>query len=594
MELYEKNLKFFQTNLPEYYDLIKSTPNKIEIKNDNIYMNKTPIYPHSISIDSENLSFNPIINPNWEKNFFFLEPTFWEEEYYITGKIINKIIKKAKSFSTYNKDGFYFEKDFLPATIIYGLLAGKHVDNLIKKYNFHSLFIYEPNPEFFKISLNFIDYQYIYEKLNERFFLWVKGKINYSSIEKFYYDRTITSTFFSLELTTYNHQLITDAKNKFSQIRSEKIRGWGTYEDEMKGIKNHFQNIEKYPLLTSSKKLDIPFCIVANGKSLEKNIEFIKKNKDSMIIVSVGTALKPLLKAGIESDFHIEQERIDTLIDALKDILPHFNGYFLGANVVSPQVFKMAKKPLMFIREAFTFSNFYPFLIGSSPIVGNAGFAFSSFFSNEIYLCGMDLGYRLNEKKHASNSFYDSMDDKESDGIKIEGNFSNDIYTNSLFLSSKKNIEKLIKAFSLKVYNLSDGAKIEGAIPLKDKTLPKIDKKKYILEIINHFKHTTKKEKNLNIHPILNAFYNSLDFSNIATKKELTGRIDFIEDSIKKMMQINPAIGALMRGSFYHILNHLYILSHKIDINNIDKLTNIKKELLKYEKDFKSITNKYF
>jgi hypothetical protein len=594
MNLYEKNLNFFKKHLPEYYNLIQSISDSIEIKNDNLYLNGKKLYPNSITSDSQMLSYNPIINPNWKKDFFFLEPDLWDKEYYITGKIINKIVSKAKKLPSYNKNGFYFDKDFLPSTVIYGLLAGQHLNNLVKKYDFQSLFVYEPIPEFFKISLHYVDYSYIYEKLNERFFLWVKGKINYSSIENFYYERTITSTFFSLELSTYEHPLILDAKNKFSQIRSEKIRGWGTYEDEIKGIKNHFQNIENYPLISSIKKMKIPFCVVANGKSLEKNIDFIKKNKNSMIIVSVGTAIKPLINAGIQSDFHIEQERIETLIDALKDVLPSFEGFFVGANVVNPNVFKMAKKPLMFIREAFTFSNFYPFLIGSSPIVGNAGFAFSNYFTDEIYLCGMDLGFRLNEKKHASNSFYDSLNDIENHGIKIEGNFSDDIYTNSLFLSSKKNIEKLIKAFSLKVYNLSDGAKIEGAIPLKDKVLPKIDKQKYISEILNNFKTTKRKEKNLNISPILNAFYKSLDFKNIKSKKELTGRIDFIEDSIKNMMKQNPAIGALMRGSFYHILNYFYIVAHKIDLKEIQKITDIKNDLMLFKNDFNSITNQYF
>ena len=167
---------------------------------------------------------------------------------------------------------------------------------------------------------------------------------------------------------------------------------------EIKGIKNHIQNINKYNLLTQKKKINAPFCIVANGKSLEKNIEFIKKNKDSLIIVSVGTAIKPLLKAGIESDFHIEQERIELLKEALKNILPNYNGYFLGANVVNPKVFEMAKNPLMYIREAFSLEDRFV-LTGSSPIVGNAGFAFSANFTDEICLCGMDLGFRLNQKK---------------------------------------------------------------------------------------------------------------------------------------------------------------------------------------------------
>jgi len=590
-KLFEKNIQFFYRHLPEYYKLISNIKQRnVQIKNDNLYFKGKPLYPNSISHDSEILADIPTHNPHWKKDFFSLEPIYWENDrFYITGKIINTLNNKAKSFDSYTKKGFIFDKDFMPTTTIFGLLAGKHLDILVKRHDFQSLFVYEPNPEFFAVSLYFVDYPFIYEKLGERFFLWVNGKIDYSSIERFYYERVITSTFFSLSLKTYEHPLIEDAKNKFFEVNSAKIRGWGTYEDEIKGIKNHLKNITKHPLLSGSKQLNVPICIAANGKSLEQNIPFIKKNRESMILVSVGTALKPLLKAGITSDFHIEQERIDLLVDALKDVLPNYEGYFVGASVVNPKVFEMAQKPLMYIREGFTFASFYSPLFGASPIVGNAGVAFASQFSKEIYLCGMDLGFRLNEKKHAKGSFYDSRDDVQKSGIKIEGNFSDDIYTDSLLLSSKKRLEFLIKTMKLNVYNLSDGAKIEGAVPLKDKTLPKIEKEKAINEIISCFKRTEKKEKNLNLHPILNAFSKSLNFENINSKKELTGRIDFLEDMTKKLEKKNPALGSLLRGSFWHILNNIYILAHKIDLKELNKLVKpIKKELFLYEKDFNS------
>ena len=51
----------------------------------------------------------------------------------------------------------FTQKDFLPTTVIFGLLGGKHLDLLVKKYEFQSLFVYEPNPEFFALSLYFVD-----------------------------------------------------------------------------------------------------------------------------------------------------------------------------------------------------------------------------------------------------------------------------------------------------------------------------------------------------------------------------------------------------------------------------------------------------
>ncbi len=309
-----------------------------------------------------------------------------------------------------------------------------------------------------------------------------------------------------------------------------------------------------------------------------------------MIIISVGTALRPLMKEGIKSDFHIEQERIDLLIDALKDILPEYNGIFVGANVVNPKIFEMAKNPYMYTREGFTFESFYPrVLIFSSPIVGNTGVSFAANFTKEIYLCGMDLGFRLGEKKHSKNSFYDSKEDTQKDGIKIKGNFSNDIYTDSLLLSSKMAIERLIKAKNLKIYNLSDGAYIENSIPLKDKTLPKIDKKNYIKEILTAF--TTQKfyEKEPNLYPLLNAVSKTFKTLNINDYKHLTGVMDFLEDLITAYRSKDPSAYSLIRGSLWHILLNFYILAHKLENKkDIFKLAKIlKKEIFEFEKEFK-------
>ncbi|EDM23015.1 6-hydroxymethylpterin diphosphokinase MptE-like protein [Caminibacter mediatlanticus] len=576
-KLFEKNIRFFYENLPHYYNLIASIKSRnFKIQNNNIFLHNKPIYKNDIYTDSKIIASNPINNPLWKRHFF-IKPKKWnEKEFYITGEIINSFLS--------SNDKYYFDNDFLPTTMIFGLLSGKHLDLIREKYNLQSIFIYEPNPEFFAISLYFVDYAKLYQKYNDRLFLWIGGEIDYFAIEKFFYERIITSSFLNIYYKAYNHPLLDDAINKFKIIQASKLRGWGTFEDEIKGVKNHLNNLNKYPLLESFEKTNAPFCIVANGKSLEKNIEFIKNNKESMIIISVGTAIKPLMKAKIESDFHFEQERIDILIEALKDILPNYNGYFIGASVVNNEVFKMAKNPLMYIREAFSLEKDYTPLIGSSPIVGNAGFAFASFFAKEIYLCGMDLGFRLGDKKHSKNSFYDERDDIAQNGIKIEGNFSNDIYTDSLLLSSKQKIEKMIEMFNLKVYNLSDGAFIKGSIPLNDKTLPKINKEKIIKKILKNFKKTTYTPPKLNLTPLLNALKKAF---NLSTKNqiELTGKIDFIEDLLKEYSKIDPNNFNLIKGSIFHIAINYYAEYFKGN----DKKEEIIKRLDKFNEFLKTL-----
>ena len=562
--LFEKNIKFFYNRLPAYYTLITSIKKKnFLIKDSNIIdSNGGKIYPSSIEKDSRILASDPLNNRLWHKHYFFIEPVSWDEnEFPHTGKAVNNLITQFKKASSYKQKDFLFQKNFLPATVILGLLSGRHLQILVENYDFHSLFIYEPNPEFFAISLYFVDYEKIYKKLEGRFFLWVNAKLDYFAVEKFFYERTVTSNFLQLTLKTYDHPLIHDAHAKFEQIRAAKTRGWGTFEDELKGVENHYENIQKRKLYKPpQKKPQLPVCVIANGKSLEKNFTFIKQNAESMILISVGTALKPLLAKNINPDFHIEQERIDILPEILKDSLPRFKGVFIGASVVNPAVFEMSKKSLIYIREGFSLNKELQ-LKGSSPIVGNAGLAFASTIGKEIYLCGMDLGFRLHGKKHASQSYYDDKNDTVRTGIKIEGNFSDDIYTDSLFLSSKRKMEHLIKTENLEVYNLSDGAYINNTTPLKFKTLPKINKKPLIEKVLNSACTIEKPQK-----PALKEILKLIDASlNRPVKdiKELTGIVDFLEDIFKSNIN-NPSF-ALLKGSLFHYLNYLYILSHKVE-----------------------------
>ena len=237
--------------------------------------------------------------------------------------------------------------------------------------------------------------------------------------------------------------------------------------------------------------MDTPICVIANGASLENDLNWIKENSENMIIVSVGTSIRPLQMAGIEADFHIEIERMEKLVEILKPSLEKFKGYFVGASVLNPKHFEIAKKPLIFVRDASSatgISNF--FLTHCSPMVGNTGFSFASHFSNEIYMVGFDVGFKKGGRVHSKNSFYDDKKDTIK-GSPVRGNFSDNIYSTDLLNLSRQNLEMSI--FHLKpkkVYNLSDGAFINGTIPIRSNQikLKQIDKQKGINRILSSFK----------------------------------------------------------------------------------------------------------
>jgi len=592
MNLFAKNLNYFYHNIPQFYELIKNIKTRrFQIKNDNIYDTQTNTYFYPVE-NNKSLMYeinklyanNPMKNDLWTKYFLSKELPYYDEKILpITSKICNKIIDIAKNSESFNNDGYYYDKQFLYTTTIFGLGSGLHLEYLTQKYKFQSLFVYEPEPEFFAISCYFVDYERIYETLKDKFYLFIKGHIDTKILKRFYDTRTVSSNFLRLEFITYKSDKIQNALDEFHLANISNKRGWGSFEDESVGFKNHLKNINKdIPILISTKKIDAPVCVIANGASLENDIEWIKQNQENMIIVSVGTSIRPLLKAGIQSDFHIEIERMPKLVEILKPSLEQYKGYFVGASVIDNEHFKIAKHPLMFVRDASSttgISNYY--LNFCSPMVGNTGFSFATHFSDEVYMVGFDVGFKKDKRVHAKGSFYDDKDDK-SEGYPVKGNFSNDIYSNDLLNLSRQNLEMTIALMKpKKVYNLSDGAFISGAVPKKSAniSLNKINKQKQIKKILQNFK--VDKIKTINYSQFLELYKNKiielLD-KQPKNKQNLTDIIDLVNDYTLAFLNYEPAVGTLMRGTIWHILNAMYIALHKCSLDDYLKMVKILKE----------------
>jgi len=598
--LFSKNLQYFYNEIPKYYELIKSIKTRrFQIINENGFNildteTNSYFYPfedgkHLMQEVSELYANNPMKNDLWTKYFLTKELYKYDEKILpITSPIVNKIIDVAKD-SEHFTDGYYYDKNFLYTTSIFGIGSGLHIEYLIEKYNFQSLFIYEPEPELFAISCYFVDWQKAFEKLDDRLYLFIKGHIDTKILKRFYDSKVVTSNFLRLEFTTYNSPKIENAKNEFYLANISNKRGWGSFEDEMVGFKNHLKNINKnIPILYKTSKIDAPVCVVANGSSLENDIEWIKQNQKNMIIISVGTSIRPLLKAGIHSDFHIEIERMPKLVEILKPSLEEYKGYFVGASVIDSEHFKIAKKPLMFVRDASSttgISNY--FLNFCSPMVGNTGFSFAAHLSDEIYMCGFDVGFHKNKRVHASGSYYDDLNDTK-EGSPVKGNFTKEVLSDDLLNLSRQNLEMTVALLQpKKVYNLSDGAFINGAIPKHSSeiTLKPLNKDKYIEKIVHNFK--IDKIKTLDYSGFLKLYQEKiielLDIE-VKSKKELTEVIDLVNDYTLAFLRYEPAVGTLMKGTIWHILNAIYISLHKTSLEEYPKMIEIlKKEIKNYK-----------
>lgn len=190
--------------------------------------------------------------------------------------------------------------------IIYGLGLGYLFNRFIKEVN-DKILIYEPNIDILRITLGLFDFsealanpkiRIIHDKFN------LKAGVEAVNIK----DDLFTVYFLPFHGYKYKTEM-QDFINDLTSIHglisvgfkelARQSKNWG-----MNTI-NNLSNISKNDELEAlrDKFKDKPAIIVSAGPSLLNSIEAIKKHRDEVIVISVGIALKTLLKNGIKPDF---------------------------------------------------------------------------------------------------------------------------------------------------------------------------------------------------------------------------------------------------------------------------------------------------
>lgn len=385
--------------------------------------------------------------------------------------------------------------------IYFGLGTGHELSMLVENYTISKLFICEPNRDFFYASLFNVDWEAViksFDAEDKRLYLNIGDDgshltrdllVQFQSIGPY----VLASTYF---YQGYYNELLVKA---VSQLREQLqvIIAMGDYFDNAKyGIAHTRIAIESdIPFLKqdasqflSLDDKDIPVFIVGNGPSLDDLIELIKVEKENAIVVSCGTALQSLYNHGIVPDFHAEIETNRTSFDwAMRigdlDYLSKIS--LISCNGIHPDTcslygktylaFKQGEASTVSITELYKTHNF-ALLDHSYPTVCNF---VVDFFTNigmrQLYFLGTDLGF-VDERHHHSkqSGYYDSSGselynyaERNNTSIVVAGNFRAFVKTKLEFKMSKTVIETTLNASRAEAYNLSDGAKINGATPLQ-------------------------------------------------------------------------------------------------------------------------------
>lgn len=291
--------------------------------------------------------------------------------------------------------------------------------------------------------------------------------------------------------------------NKFKSALDVSIfAGFGFYDDSRMSVAHSIGNIRnKVPCIKSDKSIgkrhgqeNIPVFLIGSGPSLDDDIEFIKKNKEKVVILSCGSALKSLYVNGIKPDFHVELERTAHVLHWIKKSSESddFKKYlseiiFIGASQVHPDVFSLFGRSGQLPKDTETGSLILHKVLGEkgvplitrvAPTCVHMGLTVAVLLGfRSLYLFGVDMGYKSYDSHHSKYSLYTELDEGVSaklvasnkDEIEVEPNFDGEaIYASGFFPMFKHfldaQIVSWVESFSglLSVYNCSNGAKISG------------------------------------------------------------------------------------------------------------------------------------
>lgn len=394
--------------------------------------------------------------------------------------------------------------EYIPSAIIFGVGLGYYLNYFFDSFDAAYISIFEPNEDYFFASLFTFDWADFLSKIDESggylyFSIGVPEQEMYEALHSRAADIGAFSVASALFFQHYPSEAVNKLISEFKGNYHQFFMGWGFFDDALLSVAHSVCNsLKSINLLKPSQKISekhnqYPIFIVANGPSLDNDIEVIKNLKDKVIIVACNSATTSLLKQGITPDFHVALERTKATEDFLTAFIPEQTRQkinLLVLNVMYPNVLDLfgwcgvalkgneAGTSLFHISEFLNKGQITSTIGFSNPLVGNTALSFfgSMEFKN-IYLFGADNGYKDPNHHHSKGSYYYSGEGetihaplKMGGELIVPGNFGGDIITDHFMHTGKVQMERFLESkldAGISCFNCSDGTAIKGSIPLR-------------------------------------------------------------------------------------------------------------------------------
>ncbi len=460
--------------------------------------------------------------------------------------------------------------DSLNTLICFSSGLGFDLEKLCLESDVQHLLLVEPEPDVFYSSLQLIDWAAILKKASD------SNKTIFFIIEKDWqkiYDQTSIAAVSMgrhnmAGAYLYSAFYLESYKDLFEEVKSlinySYLSGFGFYDDSRYSLAHTLGNAKRnIPFLASNRELKkdhgqekLPVFVIGNGPSLDNDIDFLSKNQDKALIVSCGSALRALLKNGIQPDVHFELERTAHVPHWIKNSADGIDGFFdklkkitlIQASQVHPEVAKLFGQSGMFMKDTETGSSFVNYALPNKGVALVPRVAPTCLHSavtilviigfHDFYLFGTDMGSLDPDVHHSKDSSYSKLKDEIGDRFKFnknngevyKSNFGDkEVFSSGLYPSFKRELEKILVAWSnhfvgkVTFKNCSDGALIEGAEPCNKEDI-----------VFSEFD-----DKNQCVDKVFDSFFS---FYPADDYEKLLDKLDEVKEQVAKVCDYAPTL----------------------------------------------------
>ncbi|MDI6786328.1 MAG: DUF115 domain-containing protein [bacterium] len=209
---------------------------------------------------------------------------------------------------------------------ILGFALGYHIKEILKQEQIHSLIIIEPDIEVFKLALISQDFSDLFSFSNLELIIAEKNtSLLFNNLSRFISLDNLKKIQIighnpSIALYPNYYEEATNTIKKIVNMNISNLSAFISYGKiwQENILQNFFEIINNPPVDSLFNKFqNLPAIIVSAGPSLNKNIKYLNKVTGKALLISVDTALKPLLQENIKPDIVVS-------VDAQEANLRHF------------------------------------------------------------------------------------------------------------------------------------------------------------------------------------------------------------------------------------------------------------------------------